>query len=170
MIIILIGLVLCFLQITFVPQVAGPAIVIDLVAVFILTWSMIRGGNEALLLGFICGLILSPFSTLHFGFLPLFYTLIAFGSSLVTADHMQQLPWVRIAWAGVWCFVLELMLYLTYVFSGYPATIGGYGLHTALPRMLINTGAITIITPVCMLLRDTLSHQTVIGIKHHDST
>ncbi len=169
MVLVSIGLFFCFLQITFVPQVIGSGIVIDLVAVFILTWSMLRGGNEALLLGFICGLVLSPYSTLHFGFLPLFYTILAFGSSLVTAEHMQQIPWVRVAWSGVWCFVLELMLFLTYFFSGYPVSISGYVLHTALPRSLINTGAVALFTPVCVLLRDRLIHQTVIGIKHHDN-
>lgn len=127
------------LQLTLLPFLGSWFFQADIVLACIIIWSILRGGREVLLLGFIAGLLLSHFSLLHFGFLPLFYVLIAYLSSLITVDMLQG-HWVVVgALALMMTALFEILVGLSLAFAGYPLDLSRYAMHVMLPRIFWST-------------------------------
>lgn len=160
-------LLLSLLQITLVPTVFGGLPMLDLVITFVVGWSVLRDGKEAMLLAFVGGLIVSQFSTTHFGFLPLFFVLIAYLSSLLAADRYDRHPALLAIYGILLMSLYELLIWLSALFSGLSWSTGTYFFQFALVRILANTGMLLIIFPLLRRLVGFL-YQPKIGISGED--
>lgn len=136
--------ILCFLQLTLIPETWIGQAGINIVLSYIISISMWRGGKEAIALAFWGGFLLSLFSFLHFGFLPLFYVLIAFFSSLSTGDIFKNSILMMASFGFMWTMLFEILIVISLLFAGYPIDLPQYSLHIILIRSLLNTGIILI--------------------------
>ncbi len=140
---------LIFFQVTLIPQLMSNTIIMDSVLVGIISISVIRGGQEALPLAFVAGMLLSVFSTIHFGFLPLMYVVSAFGSSLLSYDVFRRNISFVILWGGLWCLLFEILVLFAYMLSGIDLNPVHYFLQVVLSRTIINAGLLILCLPLC---------------------
>jgi len=159
--------ILVFLQMTLVPAAFGGQAPLDILLVSLIIWSVLTEGKGAIGLAFIGGLLLSHFSTLHFGFLPLFYVLLTYLASLVQLESGRANLLITTAVGGTLFLVFELLLILSYTFSGYPWGGEMYLRQVVLVRVLANTGLLLILFPLYQKLVGWLSHPMA-GITSED--
>jgi len=135
---ILIGLVLTFLQITLIPGLSRDGVFVDLVVPYLIAVAIVRQGREGLLMAFVLGLVISHYSGIHFGFLPLFYVVIAFLSSLVHHERDNaNLPLTLSAACGL-MVLFEIFVLMSFLFSGFITWQKDYIITLLLPRLFFN--------------------------------
>lgn len=166
MILVLLTLVLSFFQLTLVPYLFEAMQGVNIVLAFIIAWSMLRAGREAIGLAFLGGLILSLFSNIHFGFLPLFFVLVAFSSSMSMGETFNNNYFFVGLFGLLWCLLFELMVMLSYLFASHPVELGSYITHVMLRNSLINTAIILLFTPLFRRYESMFVRPKEIGIKH----
>jgi rod shape-determining protein MreD len=141
-------LVIVVMQVTFVPLLFVGQAALDLVLVGIILWSILRKGQEALVMAFVCGLLLGQFSILHFGFLPLFYVLIAYLASLGPLDVLRG-NWLLTGLFGMGLATLfELLIVLSLFFTGRQIELPAYLWHVVVVRVFLNTALMMLLFPL----------------------
>ena len=137
------------------PELFGLGLGVNLFLSFVLACSMHRSGREAITVAFLGGMFLAVYSNLNFGYLPLFYVLVAYLSSLVTGDVFKNSFFLALM-GFVWVMLFEILVAFSLLSSGHIINMPLYSLRVVFGSALINSGLVLVFTVLVRAYSDYL--------------